>query len=38
VRAGIQRAAEAIDSGSAAKTLAAMVAASKRQVPAGKTS
>ena len=38
VREGIQRAAEAIDSGSAARTLDAMAAASKRQPAAVKTS
>jgi anthranilate phosphoribosyltransferase len=38
VREGIERAAEAIDSGSAAQTLSAMVAASKRQAAAVKTS
>ena len=38
VREGIQRAAEAIDSGAAARTLNAMVAASKHQTTAGKTS
>lgn len=37
VREGIGRAAEAIDSGSAARTLSAMAAASKRQVAAAKT-
>jgi anthranilate phosphoribosyltransferase len=38
VREGIQRAGEAIDSGSAARTLNAMAAASKRQAAAVKTS
>ena len=38
VREGIQRAAEAIDSGTAARTLSAMVAASKGQAAAVKTS
>ena len=38
VREGIQRAAEAIDSGSAARTLNAMVAASKGQAAGVKTS
>jgi anthranilate phosphoribosyltransferase len=38
VREGIQRAAEAIDSGSAARTLSAMVAASKGEAAAVKTS
>jgi anthranilate phosphoribosyltransferase len=38
VREGIQRAAEAIDSGAATKTLNAMVAASRQQAAAGRTS
>ena len=38
VREGIQRAADAIDSGAATRTLTAMVAASRPQATAGKTS